>query len=140
MADMGAHHPGRAEAIQRGTDVARLTGIAVAGVLDLDPAAASCAAANAAGNNSLMLLAAPKTTAKTGVKMARGVAHAVAALTDSPDALPSDGCTRAPMWEAPRVPTHPDTVPKRALSRMSLRALPSKIAWVGILARFKRRL
>ncbi|MCA0370694.1 MAG: hypothetical protein LCH26_06295 [Proteobacteria bacterium] len=86
MADMGADHPRRAEAIQRGTDVARLTGIAVAGIGGLDPSAASCAAANAAGNNSLMLLAPPKTVAKTGVKIARGAAHAVAALTDSPDA------------------------------------------------------
>jgi len=71
MADMGADHPGRAEAIQRGTDVARLTGIAVSGIFDLDPAAASCAAANAAGNNGLLRVPAV-------------VTRAVADLTDSP--------------------------------------------------------
>ena len=71
MAGMGRDDPRRAEAIRRGTDVARLTGIAVSGIGGLDPAAASCAAANAAGNNGLLRVPAV-------------VTRAAADLTDSP--------------------------------------------------------
>jgi len=73
MADMGADHPRRAEAIQRGTDVARLTGIAVAGIGGLDPAAASHAAANAAGNNAVQLIVPALVVAAEALTTAEGV-------------------------------------------------------------------